>query len=295
MVKVLELFSGTHSVGKCCQKLGWDVVSVDLELPATHECDVMDFDYKQYPKDDFDIIWASPPCTYYSNLQNCWLGQVKADGILFTKEILEERRIESDKLILKTLEIIDYFKPHWWFMENPQRGTLKNRDVVKDLKFYDVSYCMFSDWGYEKRTRIWTNKEWSGAKVCDKSGACGNMVEIPTNGAVRHDTGKPLQCKSRKLHANNCGKSEQTKSLRHKQVLGNGYELMNGEVVLCNTKEKRDKFRQHKKTCDGGYDKRKKHQLNVANDVHTNLGKGTNKLDRYRVPEDLIFSLFLDD
>ena len=67
-MNVLELFSGTGSVGKCCKELGWNPISVDLELPATHECDVMDFDYKQYPQDYFSIVWASPPCTYYSNL-----------------------------------------------------------------------------------------------------------------------------------------------------------------------------------------------------------------------------------
>ena len=60
-MNVLELFSGTGSIGKVCDKLGWDAISVDLELPATHECDVMDFDYKQYPKDYFSIVWASPP------------------------------------------------------------------------------------------------------------------------------------------------------------------------------------------------------------------------------------------
>ena len=259
MVKVLELFSGTGSVGKCCKQLGWDVVSVDLLLPADHEVDIMDFDYKQYPKDEFDIVWASPPCTFYSTLQNCWLGIKKKDGITLTKELLEEQRKESDKLILKTLEIIEYFKPELWFMENPQKGTLKDREVVKDLNYYDVSYCMYSDWGYEKRTRIWTNKkEWDNL-ICDKSGACGNMIEIPTDGAVRHDTGKPLKCETRKLHNNILCKSETLRALR-------------------------------------------KHKINVSKEVHT-IGEkkkkytqdnGTNRLDRYRVPEDLIFSLFLD-
>ena len=65
-MNVLELFSGTKSVGKICDELGWESISVDMILPATHQCDIMDFDYKQYPKDTFDIIWASPPCTEYS-------------------------------------------------------------------------------------------------------------------------------------------------------------------------------------------------------------------------------------
>ena len=258
-MNVLELFSGTGSVGKACQKLGWNVISVDLELPATHECDIMDFDYKQYPKDYFSIVWASPPCTYYSSLQNCWIGRKKADGIITTKETIEENRKESDKLILKTLEIIEYFKPELWCMENPQKGQLKDREVVKGIPYYDVSYCMYSDWGYEKRTRIWTNKKDWNNLLCDKSGACGNMIEIPTDGAKRHDTGKPLKCETRKLHSNILCKSETLRAIR-------------------------------------------KHKLNVSKDVHTvgekkgkkTFGEGTDKLDRYRVPEDLILSLFLD-
>ena len=54
-MNVLELFSGTGSVGKVCAQLGWDVVSVDMISEATHKVDIMLFDYKQYPKDYFGI------------------------------------------------------------------------------------------------------------------------------------------------------------------------------------------------------------------------------------------------
>ena len=270
MINVLELFSGTKSVGKVCDSLGWNSVSVDLLLPADHEVDILQFDYKQYPKDYFDIVWASPPCTEYSNLQNCWIGRKKKDGITVTKEIIEEKMNESDKLILKTLEIIEYFNPVLWFMENPQTGKLKNREVVKGLPFYDIDYCMYSDWGYKKRTRIWTNKKDWDNKLCDGSGSCGNMIET-----------------------------------QHQKVLANGYEMIDGKKVLCNTKKKRDnlrkhklnvskevhtigerkkKYTQHKTTADGGYDKRRKYPIH----------NGTTKMDRYRIPEDLIYSLFLD-
>tara|TARA_R110000823_G_scaffold297603_2_gene417801 strand:- start:37 stop:834 length:798 start_codon:yes stop_codon:yes gene_type:complete len=265
MVRVLELFSGTRSVGKCCDALGWDSVSVDMILPADHKCDIMDFDYKQYPKDYFDIVWASPPCTNYSALKKCWYGRKLKDGTIYTKEQNDIDQDEADKLVLKSFEIIDYFNTEYWFLENPQTGNLKNRDIMKDKPFYDVDYCMYSDWGYKKRTRIWTNKKEFDNKLCDGSGACGNMILS-----------------------------------QHNKVLGNGYEMIDGKKVLCNTKALRQK-----------------HKLNVSKDVHTvgqrkhkmgiGLGKkqldagqvmvkggGTNRLDRYRIPEDLIFSLFLD-
>jgi len=290
-MKVLELFSGTGSVGKCCKALGWDVVSVDMILPADHQVDIMDFDYKQYSKDEFDIVWASPPCTEYSNLQSCWLGRKKKDGIIYTKEIMEKNMNEADKLVLKSFEIIDYFNPHYWFLENPQTGKLKNRDIMKDKPFYDVSYCMYSDWGYEKKTRIWTNKKDWNNKICDKSGACGNMNILKTKHNIRIDgcskwvnvNGKIINCSNVKLKEKY--KDYPNVKPQHKKVLGNGYEMIDGKKVLCNTKELR-----------------KKHKFNVSKDVHTvgekkgkvNYNNETSKLDRYRIPEELIFSLFMD-
>ena len=230
MIKVLELFSGTKSVGKCCDELGWESVSVDMILPADHECDIMDFDYKQYPKDYFDIVWASPPCTNYSMLKKCWYGRKLKDGTIYSKEQNDIDQDEADKLVEKSFEIIDYFNPEYWFMENPQTGNLKNRDIMKDKPFYDVDYCMYSDWGYKKRTRVWTNKKEFDNKLCDNSGSCGNMILI-----------------------DNCKR-------KHKKLLD--------------------------KVGSGS-------QLNQPKDLKY-LGKGTNRIDRYRIPEDLIYSLFLD-
>ena len=174
MVKVLELFSGTRSIGKVCDQLGWESVSVDLIMEADHKCDIMDFDYKQYNKDDFDIIWASPPCTEYSKLQDCWLNRMRK-GELYTKEIQEKYMSDGDILIKKTFEIINYFNCEYWFMENPQSGRMKNRDIMKDIPFFDVDYCMYSNWGYRKRTRIWTNKKDWNNLMCKKD--CGSIIE----------------------------------------------------------------------------------------------------------------------
>ena len=220
MIKVLELFSGTGSVGKCCNQLGWESVSVDMILPADHQVDIMDFDYKQYPKDYFDIVWASPPCTNYSKLQDGWLGRMRK-GEIYTKEIQEKEMNEDDKLVLKTFEIIDYFNPEYWFVENPASSKMKDRIFMKDKPFYLVDYCMYSDWGYRKRTRIWTNKKDWENKLCNKK--CGNMVGS--------------------LHKTNLGNADRIKR---------------------------------------------------ANNLNVNKYNATTQQDRYRIPEDLIFSLFMD-
>lgn len=160
-MNVLELFCGTKSVGKVCDSLGWNSVSVDIEkkFNPTHLCNIMDFDYKQYPKDYFDIVWASPPCTEYS--------KAKSQGV---------RDIEgANKIVIKTLEIINYFDCEWWFIENPQTSLLKNQPFMKDFKYVDGDYCMYG-LPYRKRTRFWTNKifDEEPLKLCNKN--CGSFI-----------------------------------------------------------------------------------------------------------------------
>tara|TARA_R100000231_G_scaffold79434_1_gene61226 strand:+ start:1727 stop:2371 length:645 start_codon:yes stop_codon:yes gene_type:complete len=173
-MRILELFSGTHSVGKVASELGWESISVDMMLPATHQVDILEFDYKQYDKNYFDIVWASPPCVEYSKLQDCWLGRLRK-GLLYTKEQQEISMKEADKLVLKALEIIDYFKPTLWFIENPL-GRLKDREIMEGLHYYTVDYCRYSDWGYKKRTNIWTNNTNFIPKTCEGEGKCPHMI-----------------------------------------------------------------------------------------------------------------------
>jgi len=171
-MRVLELFSGTHSVGKICQEKGWEVVSLDLKGADINQ-NILEWDYTMYPVGHFDLIWASPPCDTFSNLRKSWIGRkLKAhNGAVCTKELLQ-KDIDTIGLpiLRKTEEIIDYFQPKYYFMENPQTGRMK--DYI-NRPFYDVDYCRYSDFGYQKRTRIWTNLEKFEPKLCN--GNCGNM------------------------------------------------------------------------------------------------------------------------
>jgi site-specific DNA-cytosine methylase len=147
-MKVLELFSGTHSVGKVCEELGWEVVSLDLK-GADINVNILDWDYKQFEEGYFDLIWASPPCDTFSNLRKSWIGRKLRvhNGEVCSKELLQKDIDEIGLPILRQAEkIIDYLKPKYYFIENPQTGKMKEYIT---RPFYDVDYCMYSDWDIE--------------------------------------------------------------------------------------------------------------------------------------------------
>ena len=163
---MLELFSGTGSVGTVAKDLGWSVVSLDRDMPATFQINIMDWEYKLLPDNMLDFIWASPPCTEYSRAKT--VGVRKLD--------------ESDEVVKRTWEIIEYFKPPMGYVvENPQTGLLKDRPMMEGRPYNDIDYCKYG-MPYRKRTRLWNNLQgiWQPRPLCMRD--CGYIKE----GTKRH-------------------------------------------------------------------------------------------------------------
>jgi site-specific DNA-cytosine methylase len=125
-MKLLDLFSGTGSVAKAAQIKGWSTTTLDKDLPADIQTDILEWDYKSLPPDSFDYIHASPPCTHYS----------KARTTAKTPRDIEG----SNQLVKRTLDIIEYFNPKFFTIENPQSGLLKEQAVVQGLSYNDIDY-----------------------------------------------------------------------------------------------------------------------------------------------------------
>jgi hypothetical protein len=90
----------------------------------------------------FEAVFTGVPCTEYSRLRE------------YCKKSPDIEKV--NEVVLRTLEIIDYFKPMVWFIENPDGGKLKDQEFMKGLLYYRLSHCVC---GYENRktTRSWTN------------------------------------------------------------------------------------------------------------------------------------------
>ena len=123
-MKVLELFKGSGSITKYfSNNNNVEVISLDIldEYNPTICSDIMDFDYKQYPVGYFDIIWGSPECKIYSSFQYIHIGTGKKHK---DKNDLENKQKNDSKFINKTIEIIEYLKPTFYFIENPLASNI---------------------------------------------------------------------------------------------------------------------------------------------------------------------------
>ena len=113
-------------MGTRLRELGYEVTSLDIDRCRHPDIlvNILDWDYRsKYPPGYFSVIAAGVPCNEYS--------PAKTVG---------HRRLDcAERLVEKTLEIIKYFDPTIWWIENPRMGLLKEREVVRGIPFIDVT------------------------------------------------------------------------------------------------------------------------------------------------------------
>ena len=147
MKTALVLFCGTKSIDRALEAEGFYVQSLDLDRKCepTWTADIMEWEaWKDIEPGTYDFIWSSPPCTHYSRARTTAKTPRDLEG--------------ADKIVNRTLEIINYLNPKTWLIENPQPGMLKDRVVLSHTLYRDVCYCRYSDGEnhtYRKATRLW--------------------------------------------------------------------------------------------------------------------------------------------
>ena len=153
-MRIWDICCGTGSVSRVWREAGHQTLTLDIDPKCEPDIctDIMSWEYTDYSLEPPDFIWCSPPCTHYSTARTRAKTPRDLEG--------------SDKIVQRCLDIIQYWRPKYWALENPQTGLLKTREVIRGLPFVDVDYCAFGA-PYRKRTRLWTNCTWTPSKQCE--------------------------------------------------------------------------------------------------------------------------------
>lgn len=119
---------------------GYRVIQIDEKLGH----DIMTWNYEAIDNNLVCGIMAFPPCTHFSVSGAQYWSEKDEDG----------RTAESVKLVEKTLEIVNYFEPDWWFLENPVGRIAK---LVPELQNYGPFYFHPYEYGdpWKKKTALY--------------------------------------------------------------------------------------------------------------------------------------------
>ena len=156
-MKILELFSGTRSIGRVFESRGHEVYSIDYDtqFEADWHQDI-EFITAQDILERFgkpDVIWASPDCTSYSVAAISKHRRKNDDtGSL---DPVSDYAIKCDRVNQNMLNVIKELNPTYWFIENP-RGGMRKMEWMQNLPRHTVTYCQYGE-ERMKPTDIWTN------------------------------------------------------------------------------------------------------------------------------------------
>jgi hypothetical protein len=161
VLRVLDLFSGTGSITKAFRNSGHEVISLDADpRGAPSICvNILDWNFKTLPRGHFDLCWASCPCEQYS---------IARSNASTPRDLLN-----ADSLVLRTQEIIDWFRPAQWYVENPSGSQLWLR--FKWPRLVKTSYCAYG-FPYRKHTTLATNTAIRLRPPCAGAGVCEQML-----------------------------------------------------------------------------------------------------------------------
>ena len=135
-MNVLELFAGSRSIGKICDKRNHNVFSVDINNFKDVDL-VKDIEFLTINDIPFniDVVWASPPCTSYS------IAAVSHHRN--NQKPISDFAVKSDRLIKNVLKLINDLNCIY-YIENPV-GMLRKMEFMKPLHRTTITYCSYDD------------------------------------------------------------------------------------------------------------------------------------------------------
>lgn len=183
---ILSLFDYSGNWSSFYKEAGYTVYRVDKKL----DIDILDLVAEDLPFDQVHGILAAPPCTDFASSGAQYWAQKDLDG----------RTQQSLQLVEKTLELISYFSPQFWALENPV-GRLPKLLPQLGVPWY-FNPNEFAGYCSEPHTEAYTKKTGLWGQFCKPEK-------------------KPVECVAGASPIMRLGgKSERTKELRSMTPLG---------------------------------------------------------------------------
>jgi hypothetical protein len=175
MKNILSLFDYSGAWSSPYRESGYNVVQIDIKLGN----DILNYDYSL---NEVYGILAAPPCTDFSLSGSRYFKRKDEDG---TTE-------KSVKLVKKTIEIIQFYNPKFWVVENPMSRIHKLVPELGKIKYKFHPYHHGDPW--QKMTWLW------------------GEFNVPERHEVENTEGRVIWKVG--------GKSEQTKEFRSMTPMG---------------------------------------------------------------------------
>ena len=143
---ILSLFDYSGNWCSFYKQAGYQVYQVDKKL----DIDVLDLNVRNLPFDECYGILAAPPCTDFASSGAQYWKQKDIDG----------RTTHSLELVEKTLELISYYNPHFYAVENPVGRLQKLLPQLGKVWYFNphefAGYCDNPETeAYTKKTGLW--------------------------------------------------------------------------------------------------------------------------------------------
>lgn len=159
MINAIEFFSGSQQLTTTLNSLGINCISLDNRKlrgskAPDHFIDFLEFDYKMFHTEYFNVLYFGFPCTAFSKASG---------GKHFNKRRhpLTATAHTSIKLMMRMFEIIDYFSSATFYIENPAGGLANNYYFANIWPLYKAHIYRLSmdHFGFPttKQTDLFTN------------------------------------------------------------------------------------------------------------------------------------------
>ena len=189
-MRMLELFSGSGVMAAAFSAEGFETTTIDIEpkYKPDYLMDLSATEFYDCPWDyqDYDVVWASPPCTKFSVAA---IGKNWIDG----KPRNEETK-QAIELVKNTIQIINTANPHFWFIENP-RGMLRKQECMAQFTRNTVTYCQYGH-TVMKPTDIWTNACVQFKPPCSNGSPCHVRASRGSKTGVQGITGYAIRTRN---------------------------------------------------------------------------------------------------